>query len=63
MPPMPSFLTRPCWDTQFFFVIKYLMLTLTMCLLAAETFALELDVRKTSDTLNSVAMGGGDKRL
>ena len=29
MSPMPSSLTRPCWDSQFFcFVIKYLMFTI-----------------------------------
>ena len=35
-----SFLKRSCWCLQFFFVIKYLMLNLTKCLLEVETFAL-----------------------
>ena len=38
MPPMPSSLLPPCGDPCFF-VIKYLMINLTKCFLAAKTFA------------------------
>ena len=39
MSSMPSFLTRYCWDSQLFFIVKYLMLNLTSLLRLS--FALE----------------------